>query len=193
MISVPKRDAAKKLKKATEQDRLNHKEKACELNMESIGETNDRNIQRKRSAVEKLNEAMNRDELNKKREAYKLYMEALEDAGVYLFFEKDPVIKKENLQIFVSHYERATEIRDEQYPQESYLSHKAEVGLGLAESSLNLKLSDVGGLDACKKLLEEAAILPIDFPHFFTGKLILHHCGFVKLCFMLVYFDILIG
>ena len=123
-------------------------------------------------------------------------MEALEDAGLYLFFEKDPEIKKECRQKFVSHYKKATNIRDSQYVQESYLSHKAEVGLGLADSSLKLsdvKLSDVGGLDACKKLLKEAAILPIEFPHFFTGKLLLHHCGFVKLCFMLVYFDILIG
>ena len=40
MTSVPniqrKKDAVKKLKKATEQDRLNHKEKAYELNMEAI-------------------------------------------------------------------------------------------------------------------------------------------------------------
>ncbi|XP_030964763.1 protein SUPPRESSOR OF K(+) TRANSPORT GROWTH DEFECT 1-like, partial [Quercus lobata] len=58
--------------------------------------------------------------------------------------------------------------RDSQYVQESYLSHRAEVGLGLTDSSL--KLSDVGGLDRCKKLLNEAAILPIEFPHFFTGN-----------------------
>ena len=164
--------------------------------MEAIVETNVPNIQRKKSAVEKLEKAMEKDKSNKKEEAYKLYMEALEDAGVYLFFEKDPEIKKKNWQKFVSHYKRATNIRDSQYIQESYLSLKAEVGLGLADSSLKLsdvKLSDVGGLDACKKLLKEAAILPIEFPHFFTGKLLLHHCGFVKLCFMLVYFDILIG
>ena len=115
------------------------------------------NIQRKKDAVKKLKKATEQDRLNHKEEAYELYMEALEDAGVYLFFEKDPEIKKECRQKFVSHYKNATNIRDSQYVQESYLSHKAEVGLGLADSSL--KLSDVGGLDACKKLLKEAAIL----------------------------------
>ena len=62
------------------------------------------NIQRKERAVKKLNEATEQDKPNKKEKAYKLYMEALEDAGVYLFFEKDPKIKKECRQKFVGHY-----------------------------------------------------------------------------------------
>ncbi|XP_075646948.1 protein SUPPRESSOR OF K(+) TRANSPORT GROWTH DEFECT 1-like [Castanea sativa] len=100
-------------------------------------------------------------------------MEALEDAGVYLSYEKDPDIKKKYCQKFVNHYKRATWIRESQYVKESYLSHKAQVGLGLVESSLKLsdvKLSDVCGLDDCKELLKEAAIVPIKFPHFFTGN-----------------------
>ncbi|KAM4070900.1 hypothetical protein ACB094_11G020500 [Castanea mollissima] len=160
MISVPKKDAVKKLKKATEQDRSNNKAKANKLNMEAKEETSAPNIQRKQRAIEKLKKAMEQDKSNQKEKAYKLYMEALEDAGVYLFYEKDPEIKKKNWQKFVNHYKRATFIRE-------------KVGLGLADSSLKLsdvKLSDVGGLDACKKLLEEAAIVPIEFPHFFTGN-----------------------
>uniref|UniRef100_A0A7N2KP16 Uncharacterized protein n=1 Tax=Quercus lobata TaxID=97700 RepID=A0A7N2KP16_QUELO len=66
------------------------------------------NIQRKERAVKKLNEATEQDKPNQKEKAYKLYMEALEDAGVYLFFEKDPKIKKECRQKFVGHYIRAT-------------------------------------------------------------------------------------
>ncbi|XP_030963088.1 protein SUPPRESSOR OF K(+) TRANSPORT GROWTH DEFECT 1-like [Quercus lobata] len=72
--------------------------------------TSDPNIQRKESALKKLEKATKLDNSNsnQKEEAYELYMEALEDAGVYLFFEKDPEIKKKYRQKYVGHYIRAT-------------------------------------------------------------------------------------
>ena len=34
----------------------------------------------------------------------------------------------------------------------------------------NVQWSDVAGLDSAKEALKEAVILPIKFPHLFTGK-----------------------
>lgn len=107
-------------------------------------------------------------------EAYKLYMKALEYAGTYLFYENNPWLKKKNRQLFLGHYRRATKIRGLHHLHGPSFSNRAESGLGLTES--NVKLSDVGGLEACKEVLVEAAIVPIQNPQFFTGKFSLHHC-----------------
>ncbi len=45
----------------------------------------------------------------------------------------------------------------------------------------NIKWNDVAGLEGAKEALKEAVILPIKFPHLFTGILSylkgrLHHC-----------------
>jgi len=34
----------------------------------------------------------------------------------------------------------------------------------------NVKWTDIAGLDSAKEALKEAVILPIKFPHLFTGK-----------------------
>ena len=39
----------------------------------------------------------------------------------------------------------------------------------------NVQWSDVAGLDSAKEALKEAVILPIKFPHLFTGEL-LYNC-----------------
>jgi len=118
--------------------------------------------------------AVVKDKAGQSEEAYKLYMKALEYAGTYLLYEKKPWLKKQNRQSFLGHYRRATKIRGRHHLHGPSLSKRAESGLGLTE--LNAKLSDVGGLQACKEVLFEAAIVPIQNPQFFTGKFSLHHC-----------------
>ena len=38
----------------------------------------------------------------------------------------------------------------------------------------NVRWDDVAGLENAKESLKEAAILPIKFPHMYTGQIILH-------------------
>ena len=46
----------------------------------------------------------------------------------------------------------------------------------------NVQWSDVAGLDSAKEALKEAVILPIKFPHLFTGKdLYDHHQSYFKM------------
>ena len=94
---------------------------------------------------------------------------------------------KKNLQPY---YKSAALVK-EKLKLESTTTHTAEFGFGPADSTPKLcpvkfsdvKLNDVGGLEVCKEVLREATIWPKKYPHFFTGKLLLHHCGFSNLCF----------
>ncbi|KAF2501394.1 vacuolar protein sorting-associated protein-like protein VPS4 [Lophium mytilinum] len=58
---------------------------------------------------------------------------------------------------------------DEEQDPESKKLRNALQGAVLSEKP-NIKWEDVAGLDAAKEALKEAVILPIKFPHLFTGK-----------------------
>jgi len=47
---------------------------------------------------------------------------------------------------------------------------KEQLGGAIIVEKPNIKWSDVAGLEAAKEALKEAVILPIKFPHLFTGK-----------------------
>ena len=82
------------------------------------------------------------------------------------------------------HYERAEALAKTQTPGSSmtdtaqllpfptYSSPKLSHFVKLS----NVELDNVGGLEDCKRVLIEAAIWPKNYPHFFTGKFLLHHC-----------------
>ena len=107
--------------------------------------------------------------------AYEHYKKALEQYSRY---------KKELEKKFQPHFERVQKIakilnrgssitdivQDRFYPTDSSpkLSHVVKLS--------DVKLNAVGGLENCKQVLKEAAIWPKKYPHFFTGKFLLHHC-----------------
>ena len=53
-------------------------------------------------------------------------------------------------------------------PEKKKLQSKLEGAIVMEKP--NIKWSDVAGLDLAKEALKEAVILPIRFPHLFTGK-----------------------
>lgn len=57
---------------------------------------------------------------------------------------------------------------DEEDPEKKKLQSKLEGAIVVEKP--HVKWSDVAGLDAAKEALKEAVILPIRFPHLFSGK-----------------------
>lgn len=57
---------------------------------------------------------------------------------------------------------------DDDDPEKKKLQGKLEGAIVVEKP--HVKWADVAGLDAAKEALKEAVILPIRFPHLFTGK-----------------------
>lgn len=57
---------------------------------------------------------------------------------------------------------------DDQDPESKKL--RGALAGAILSDKPNIKWEDVAGLDAAKEALKEAVILPIKFPHLFTGK-----------------------
>nr|XP_025878473.1 protein SUPPRESSOR OF K(+) TRANSPORT GROWTH DEFECT 1 isoform X2 [Oryza sativa Japonica Group] len=106
-------------------------------------------------------------------------MNALEYFKTHLKYEKDPKIKDAIAAKFTEYLRRAEEIRavldghigggggggDSEQAKPRGMLRSAIVA-----AKPSVKWSDVAGLESAKEALQEAAILPIKFPHFFTGK-----------------------
>ncbi|KAJ0793479.1 putative vesicle-fusing ATPase [Helianthus annuus] len=153
----------------------------------------------KEQAIEYVKQAVHEDNAGNYPKAFPLYMNALDYFKTHLKYEKNPKIREAITQKFTEYLRRAEEIRavlDEGGTGPAATSGDAAVaarpktkpkdgegGGGDEENSKlraglnsaivrekpNVKWNDVAGLESAKQALQEAVILPVKFPQFFTG------------------------
>ncbi|XP_073312968.1 protein SUPPRESSOR OF K(+) TRANSPORT GROWTH DEFECT 1-like isoform X2 [Primulina huaijiensis] len=151
----------------------------------------------KEQAIEYVRQAVAEDNAGNYAKAFPLYMNALEYFKTHLKYEKNPKIKEAITQKFTEYLRRAEEIRavlDEggsgpmsngdsavatrpktkKDGNDGEDADKEKLRAGLSSAIIrekpNVKWNDVAGLESAKQALQEAVILPVKFPQFFTGK-----------------------
>ncbi|ONK55522.1 uncharacterized protein A4U43_UnF2240 [Asparagus officinalis] len=152
----------------------------------------------KEQAIEYVKQAVQEDNAGNYVKAFPLYMNALEYFKTHLKYEKNPKIKEAITQKFTEYLRRAEEIRavlDEGGPGpasngdaavatrpktkpkdgqggDGEDSEQAKLRSGLNSAIIrekpDVKWNDVAGLESAKQALQEAVILPVKFPQFFT-------------------------
>ncbi|TKY67079.1 suppressor of K(+) transport growth defect 1 [Spatholobus suberectus] len=153
----------------------------------------------KEQAIEYVKQAVHEDNEGNYPKAFQLYMNALEYFKTHLKYEKNPKIKEAITQKFTEYLRRAEEIRavldgpagpasngdaavatrpktkpkdggdgDGEDPEQAKL--RAGLNSAIVREKPNVKWNDVAGLESAKQALQEAVILPVKFPQFFTGK-----------------------
>lgn len=153
----------------------------------------------KEQAIEYVKKAVEEDNAGNYVKAFPLYMNALEYFKTHLKYEKNPKIKEAITHKFTDYLRRAEEIRavlDEggtgpasngdaavatkskkkpkdgddggDDPEQAKL--RAGLNSAIIREKPNVKWNDVAGLESAKQALQEAVILPVKFPQFFTGK-----------------------
>lgn len=153
----------------------------------------------KDQAVAYVKQAVEEDNAGNYAKAFSLYMNALEYFKTHLKYEKNPKIKEAITQKFVEYLRRAEEIRavlDEggggptsngdaavasrakskpknggaEGDDSENVKLRAGLNSAIVREKPNVKWNDVAGLESAKQALQEAVILPVKFPQFFTGK-----------------------
>uniref|UniRef100_A0A9I9DNY8 Protein SUPPRESSOR OF K(+) TRANSPORT GROWTH DEFECT 1 n=1 Tax=Cucumis melo TaxID=3656 RepID=A0A9I9DNY8_CUCME len=154
----------------------------------------------KEQAIEYVKQAVHEDNAGNYAKAFSLYMNALEYFKTHLKYEKNPKIKEAITQKFTEYLRRAEEIRavlddggpgpasngdaavatkpktkpkdgeggDGEDPEQAKL--RAGLNSAIIREKPDVKWNDVAGLESAKQALQEAVILPVKFPQFFTGK-----------------------
>jgi vacuolar protein-sorting-associated protein 4 len=148
----------------------------------------------KDKAIQCINAAVADDNAGNYEKALEMYTQALEYLKVYLKYEKNPSTKQTITEKFTQYLSRAEDLKklidttphhgQSGHPiqsqktkgssQETDAAQKALLQDHLSESIVmetpNVSWDDVAGLESAKDALKEAVILPVKFPHFFTGK-----------------------
>ncbi len=152
----------------------------------------------KEQAIEFVRQAVAEDNAGNYAKAFPLYMNALEYFKTHLKYEKNPKIKEAITQKFTEYLRRAEEIRavldeggsqgptgngdamvanrkmkpgakdgGDEDPEKTHL--RSGLNSAIIREKPNVKWADVAGLESAKQALQEAVILPVKFPQFFTG------------------------
>ncbi|KAG6524218.1 hypothetical protein ZIOFF_014110 [Zingiber officinale] len=154
----------------------------------------------KEQAIEYVKQAVQEDNAGNYVKAFPLYMNALEYFRTHLKYEKNPKIKEAITQKFTEYLRRAEEIRSvlddgggsapaadgdaavaarpKTKPKDGERggddTDQAKLRAGLTSAIItekpNVKWNDVAGLESAKQALQEAVILPVKFPQFFTER-----------------------
>ncbi|XP_068668162.1 protein SUPPRESSOR OF K(+) TRANSPORT GROWTH DEFECT 1-like [Aristolochia californica] len=153
----------------------------------------------KEQAIDYVRQAVQEDNAGNYQKAFELYMNALEYFKTHLKYEKNPKIRDAITQKFTEYIHRAEEIRavldeggpgptsngdaavatrpkskskdgdgDGEDPEQAKL--RSGLNSAIVREKPNVKWNDVAGLESAKQALQEAVILPVKFPQFFTGN-----------------------
>lgn len=144
-----------------------------------------------------MKKATELDAQNNYEEAYKQYSASLECFMLAIKYEKNEKTKETIRKKFTEYLERAEKLKEylsktKKKPVPQSASGKDEnksdleseddnqdaevkkmrnaLAGAILEEKPNVHWEDIAGLDAAKEALKEAVILPIKFPHLFTGK-----------------------
>lgn len=151
----------------------------------------------KGKAIEFVKEAVKEDEAGNTQKAFALYKSALEYFQTHLKYEKNPQAKAAITAKFEEYLARAEFLKktiDEQVSDTAPSASSNATGVkakpkgkdnkeddekeklqgALAGSIVtekpNVKWDDIAGLESAKDALKEAVVLPVKFPHFYTGN-----------------------
>lgn len=135
--------------------------------------------------IDLVQKAIDADTATRYDEAYKLYYNGLDYLMLALKYEKNPKSKELIKSKFTEYLTRAEQLKEHLETLKTAQTAGAQkkstddddtkklrgalAGAILLETP-NIKWSDIAGLDAAKDALKEAVILPVKFPHLFTGN-----------------------
>ena len=143
-------------------------------------------------AIEIVRQATEEDGKGNYQVAYNLYSQSLEYFMTAIKYEKNEKVKASVRLKFTEYLDRAEKLKSYLAKQSSMKpikvsskdsdadeddkddaetkKMKTALSGAIVSEKPNVKWEDVAGLEGAKEALKEAVILPIKFPHLFTGK-----------------------